>query len=124
MKDIKYINSYSFIFSARPGTPAYKFGKMNDKEIKKRLISFQSLAGEIKTQYRKKLIDKISNVLFENQINKENKYFGRDEYLNSVIVESNTNLIGKIKKVKITSGNHNTLYGEIIPQINQNNYAA
>ena len=124
MKNIKYINSYSFIFSARPGTPAFKLDKMNEKEVKKRLISFQTLAGEIKTQYRKKLIDKVSNVLFENQINNENKYFGRDEYLNSIIVESNVNLIGKIKKVKITSGNHNTLFGEIISQINQNTYAA
>ncbi len=124
MKNIKYINSYSFIFSARPGTPAFKLDKMNEKEVKKRLISFQTLAGEIKTQYRKKLIDKVSNVLFENQINNENKYFGRDEYLNSIIVESNVNLIGKIKKVKITSGNHNTLFGEIISQINQNTCAA
>ena len=28
----------------------------------------------------------------------ENKYFGRDEYFNSVIVESNNNLTGKNKK--------------------------
>ena len=124
MKNIKYINSYSFIFSARPGTPAFKLDKMNEKDLKKRLISFQTLAGKIKTQYRKKLINKVSSVLFENQINNENKYFGRDEYLNSIIVESNANLIGKIKKVKITSGNHHTLYGEIISEINQNTCAA
>ena len=124
VKYVKYINSYSFIFSARPGTPAFNLKKINQTEAKKRLISFQSLAEEIKTKYRETLIGKISNVLFENKTKEGNKYFGRDEYLNSVIVKSNESLFGKIKKVKIVSGNHNTLYGEIFSKLNQNSHAA
>ena len=124
IKNVKYINSYSFIFSARPGTPAFKLEKVNQSEAKERLISFQSIAEEIKTKYRETLIGGISNVLFENKTKEGNKYFGRDEYLNSVIVKSNESLVGKIKKVKITSGNHNTLYGETLSNLNQNNYAA
>ena len=124
MKYVKYINSYSFIFSARPGTPAFKLDRVNQSEAKKRLISFQSTAEEIKTNYRKTLIGKISNVLFENKTKDGNKYFGRDEYQNSVIVKSNVSLVGKIKKIKITNGNHNTLYGEIFSNLNQDNYAA
>ena len=124
IKNVKYINSYSFIFSARPGTPAFKLEKVNLSEAKERLISFQSLAEKIKIKYRKTLIGGISNVLFENKTKEGNKYFGRDEYLNSVIVKSKENLVGKIKKVKIISGNHNTLYGEIFINLNQDNYAA
>ena len=124
IKNVQYINSYSFIFSARPGTPAFELEKVNQSEAKERLISFQSLAEEIKTKYRETLIGGISNVLFENKTKEGSKYFGRDEYLNSVIVKSNENLVGKIKKVRITSGNHNTLYGEIFSNLNQNNYAA
>ena len=124
IKNVKYINSYSFIFSERPGTPAFKLEKVNQSEAKQRLISFQSIAEEIKTKYRKTLIGGVSNVLFENKTKEEKKYFGRDEYLNSVIVKSNESLVGKIKKVKITSGNHNTLYGETLSNLNQNNYAA
>ena len=124
IKDVKYINSYSFIFSARPGTPAFKLEKVNQSEAKERLISFQSIAKQIKTKYRETLIGRTSNVLFENKTKEGNKYFGRDEYLNSVIVKSNESLVGKIKKVKIVSGNHNTLYGEALPNLNQNNYAA
>jgi len=41
-----------------------------------------------------------------------------------VIVKSNESLVGKIKKIKIVSGNHNTLYGEALSNLNQNNYAA
>ena len=124
IKNVKYINSYSFIFSARPGTPAFKLEKVNQSEAKQRLISFQRIAEEIKTKYRETLIGGISNVLFENKTKEGKKYFGRDEYLNSVIVKSNENLVGKIKKIKITSGNHNTLYGETLSSLNQNNYAA
>ena len=124
IKNVKYINSYSFIFSERPGTPAFKLEKVDQSKAKQRLISFQSIAEEIKTKYRKTLIDGISNVLFENKTKEEKKYFGRDEYLNSVIVKSNESLVGKIKKVKIVSGNHNTLYGEALSNLNQNNYAA
>ena len=124
IKNVKYINSYSFIFSERPGTPAFKLEKVNQSEAKQRLISFQSIAEEIKTKYRETLIGGISNVLFENKTKEEKKYFGRDEYLNSVIVKSNESLVGKIKKVKIVSGNHNTLYGETLSNLKQNNYAA
>ncbi|MAC44694.1 MAG: tRNA (N6-isopentenyl adenosine(37)-C2)-methylthiotransferase MiaB [Pelagibacteraceae bacterium] len=122
--NVEYINSYSFIFSARPGTPAFELKKINQSEAKKRLVSFQSIAEKIKTKYRKTLIGKISNVLFENKTKDGNKYFGRDEYSNSVIVKSDENLVGKIKKVKITSGNHNTLYGETFSKFKQNIYAA
>ncbi len=124
IKKIKYIHSYSFVFSARPGTPAFKLEKINQSEAKRRLISFQSIAEEIKTKYRETLIGKISNVLFENKTKDGNNYFGRDEYQNSVIVKSNESLVGKIKKVKITSGNHSTLYGETFSNLRQNNYAA
>ena len=124
IKEVKYINSYSFIFSARPGTPAYKLEEINQSEAKKRLISFQNIAEKIKTKYRETLIGKISNVLIENKTKDGQKYFGRDEYLNSVIVKSDENLVGKIKKIKIISGNHKTLYGEIFSNKSQNNYAA
>ena len=70
------------------------------------------------------MINKICEVLFENKTKNENQYFGRDEYQNSVIVKSNKNLVGQIKKVRIYNGNHNTLYGEIVSDLSQKNYAA
>ena len=124
MKDIKFINSYSFIFSARPGTPAFNLEKINQKDAKNRLMKFQEVANQIKVDYRKNLINKNVNVLFENRTKKENKYFGRDEYFNSVIVNNNEDLVGKIKNIKILNVNHNTLYGEVISDLSKKNYAA
>ncbi len=111
MNDVEYINSYSYIFSARPGTPAFDLKKISPDEAKERLFQFQDLAKKIKNFYRENLIHKITKVLFENKMKDANKYFGRDEYYNSVIVESSENIIGLIKNVRILKGNQNTLYG-------------
>ena len=124
MTKIGFINSFSFLFSARPGTPAFNLKKVNETEAKNRLIEFQNIAEKIKINYRKNLLKKTVKVLFENKMKIGNRYFGRDEFFNSVIVESNENLSGKIKYVKISKGNLNTLFGEIASSFNQNNYAA
>ena len=73
---------------------------------------------------KKKLINKTVKVLFENKMKNTNKYFGRDEYFNSVIVNSNENLIGEIRRVKINSCNQNTLFGEINLEDTKKVYAA
>ena len=124
MNNVKFINSFSFIYSARPGTPAYNFININYEEAKKRLMDFQKIAEKIKTEYRTKLINKILKVLFENKTKRENKYFGRDEHFNSVIVKSKINLIGKVKNIKVLDINQNTLFGEVVSNFNQKDYAA
>ena len=124
MTKVGFINSFSFIFSARPGTPAFNLNKVDNKVTKDRLIEFQRIAEKTKTNYRKELIKKTAKVLFENKMKTGNNYFGRDEYFNSVIVKSDIDITGKIKNVKILKGNQNTLFGEIVPNFNQTNYAA
>tara|TARA_B100000963_G_scaffold252039_1_gene220806 strand:- start:1725 stop:3020 length:1296 start_codon:yes stop_codon:yes gene_type:complete len=124
MINIGYINSFSFIFSPRPGTPAFNLDKIDEKVAKNRLTDFQHTAEKIKNKYRKNLIKKNVKVLFENKMKNSNKYFGRDEYFNSVIVESNNDLTGKIMNVKILKTNQNTLFGEITLNFDKSNYAA
>jgi len=114
MKKIKFINSFSFIYSNRPGTPAGKLSVIEEVISKRRLKIFQETSNLIKREYRKRLINTDTKVLFENKVKEKNKYFGRDEFLNSVIVESSDNIIGKIKNVNLKDFNHNTLFGEII----------
>ena len=124
INQIKFINIYSFIYSERPGTPAFNLKKMDDKVSKKRLYEFQSNVEKIKTKYKKDLIGKKMKVLFENKVKNEDKYFGRDEYFNSVIVKSNTDLTGEIKDVRILNSNQNTMYGEVTSNLSKTNFAA
>ena len=124
VKEVGFINSYSFIFSPRPGTPAGNLQVVDTKIAKERLFIFQHIADEIKKNYRKKLINSNAKVLFENKMKNENKFFGRDEYFNSVIVNSREDLTGKIRNVKINQYNQNTLFGEVITDIQHKEHAA
>ena len=113
IQKVKFINSYSYIYSERPGTPAAKLKKINEDVAKERLVKFQIIANEIKKNYRQGLVNSFVKVLFENKSKDKNSYFGRDEYFNSVMVKSSSNLCGLIKNVKVKDWTHNTLYGEL-----------
>ena len=119
MESVQYINSYSYIFSPRPGTPASDMRMIDAKLAKERLIIFQKIAEKIKLSYKRKLLNRIVKVLFENKVIREkDKYFGRDEYQNPVMVYSKKNIIGKEKKVIIKKFSQHTIYGEIITSDN------
>ena len=124
LKEVNFINCYSFIYSERPGTPAAKIKKISDNITKERLKIFQNESNKIKINYRKNLFNKKSKVLFENRIGNKDKFFGRDEYSNSIIVTSKKNVKGKIENVEIINGNQNTLYGEINIKIEDKEFAA
>jgi tRNA-2-methylthio-N6-dimethylallyladenosine synthase len=119
IKKIGFINSYSFIFSARPGTPASKLVSTESYEAKKRLIKLQEVLEKINTQSKKNFLGKTAEVLFENKMKNQNKYFGRDKFLNSVVVESQKDLTGQLLNVKINNFNHNSLFGEIFKRENR-----
>ncbi len=124
LTEVKFINTYSFIFSPRPGTPASKEKMLKEEIARERLMIFQKKAQEIKLTYRKTLFNQTSKVLFENKSKDKNQFFGRDEFQNSVIVKTEENLKGKIKDVKIIDGNQNTLFGEIVQSIDKKEFAA
>ncbi len=121
---VKFIQTFSFIYSARPGTPSYNFKLNTLSDNKKKLAYFQKISNEIKNTYRKKLIGNNVKTLFENKMNQPNKYFGRDEYSNSVVVESEENLVGKIIEVKINNVNNQTLFGKKISSKKEREFAA
>ena len=114
IQEIQYINTFSFVYSPRPGTPASNDANFNHEESKKRLKTFQNFSNLIKKQYRKKLLNTEAVVLFENKMKDNVNYFGRDEFQNSVVVKSKLNLIGKSLTVKINKFNINTLFAEVV----------
>tara|TARA_B100000768_G_scaffold172334_1_gene180486 strand:+ start:182 stop:1552 length:1371 start_codon:yes stop_codon:yes gene_type:complete len=109
----RFINSYSFVYSPRPGTPAPEITNVEKETAKKRLIKLQEILEEINDQSKKNFLNKTIEVLFENKMKNQNKYFGRDQFLNSVVVESNMDITGQLINVKIKNYNHNSLFGEI-----------
>jgi len=111
LEKIRFVNSFSFIFSPRPGTTAANL-KMVDSEVaKKRLITIQKKLFNNQIELNKSMENQKIEVLIENKLSGQNKLFGRNKYLSSVIFEGNESLIGNLVDVKITSSNQNTLFG-------------
>ncbi len=119
IKRVKFINSYSFIFSPRPGTVAENLDLIKKKIAIERLEKIQNILFENQIQMNKSFKDKVVNVLVENLTDDKSKAFGRSEYMTSVIFNGKMSDIGKIVQVRIKDSNRNTLFGEIITNSDQ-----
>jgi len=112
IKKIKFINSYSFIFSPRPGTVAADLNLIDKKISMERLEKIQSQLYDNQMHMNKSLEDKTINVLVENLTEDKTQVFGRSEYMTSVIFNGKKEDVGKIVPVKINKSNRSTLFGE------------
>ena len=112
IKKIKFINSYSFIFSPRPGTVAADLNLIDKKISMERLEKIQSQLYDNQMNMNKSLEYKTINVLVENLTEDKTGVFGRSEYMTSVIFDGKKEDIGKIVPVKINKSNRSTLFGE------------
>ena len=119
IKRINFINSYSFIFSSRPGTVAANLELIDKKITIERLEEVQNLLFENQARMNKSLINKSLNVLVENLTDDKTQVFGRSEHMTSVIFDGNKSDIGKVLEVKIKKSNRSTLFGEKINNSNQ-----
>ena len=113
VKKIKFINSYSFIFSPRPGTKAAELKLIDNELSKERLNEIQKNLFNYQIKKNRSFEGKSVEVLVENRMQNQFKLFGRNEFNNSVIFAGNENNIGKIIKVKIENTNQNSLFGKI-----------
>ena len=113
IKKIKFINSFSFIFSPRPGTKASKLELINKNVAKERLKLIQEELFNNQIELNKSLENDAIEVLVENRMEKQNKLFGRNKYISPVIFQGDESYIGKVVKVKIQTSNQNTLFGVI-----------
>jgi len=113
LEKIRFINSFSFIFSPRPGTTAANLEMIDSEVAKKRLIIIQKKLFNNQIELNKSMEDQKIEVLVENKLSGQNKLFGRNKYLSSVIFKGSENHIGNLVDVKINNSNQNTLFGEI-----------
>ena len=119
IKKIKFINSYSFIFSPRPGTVAANLQLIEKNISIERLEKIQSQLFDNQANMNKNLEGKIISVLVENLTKDQSQVFGRSEYMTSVIFNGKKEDIGKIIQVKIIKSNRSTLFGETFDNLNQ-----
>ena len=119
IKRIKFINSYSFIFSPRPGTVASDYNLIDKKISNQRLLKVQNSLFENQINMNKSFESKTIKVLVENLTKDKSQVFGRSEYMTPVIFDGKEDDIGKIMSVKIVNCNRSTLFGKLAPNLNQ-----
>ena len=110
---VNFINSFSFIFSPRPGTTASNYELIDNEICKERLITIQKKLFNNQIQINKSMEKQSVEVLVENKLKNQNKYFGRNKYLSSVIFDGSEDIIGKLVEVKIENSNQNSLFGKL-----------
>ena len=111
IKNVGFINSYSFIFSPRLGTPAAKKKLNNLEENKQRLKNLQDVLKNIQLKNNNNFLGEYCEVLVENQLQEKGKFFGRTKVMTPVIFESENCKLGELVNVKVTSLNQNNLFG-------------
>jgi tRNA-2-methylthio-N6-dimethylallyladenosine synthase len=113
IEKIKFTNSYSFVFSPRPGTVAAELNLVDKKKSKERLEIIQKKLFNNQIEKNKSLETTSVDVLVENRMKDGTKLFGRTEYMTSVIFDGASDNIGRIVQVDITSSNQNSLFGKL-----------
>ena len=119
IKKIKFINSYSFIFSPRPGTVAANYKLINKIISEKRLKKVQNLLFENQININKSYENRILNVMVENLTKDKKKIFGRSQHMTPVIFNGQKDDIGSILPVRIKKFNRTTLFGDIVNKSNK-----
>ena len=111
IKKVGFINSYSFIFSPRPGTPASDIKVNNIMEAKERLKNLQNILISSQLKNNNNYLGKYCEVLVENKLINREKYFGRTKFMTPVVFKSENCKFGDVVSIKITSFNNNSLFG-------------
>jgi tRNA-2-methylthio-N6-dimethylallyladenosine synthase len=108
---VNFINSYSFIYSQRPGTPAVDRDQVLLDICKDRLMKLQTLLGDNQINNSKKLIGKKIEVLVENKTKTVDQFFGRSKFMHSIFFNSENSNPGDLVDIEITSYNSKNLFG-------------
>jgi len=114
IEEVGFDQSYSFIYSARPGTPAAVLADNTTDLIKKhRLGILQSVISANAAQLSKQMIGTVQSVLVDSISRKsETQVSGRTENNRVVNFTGDKKLIGYFADVKITDAWTNSLQGE------------
>jgi tRNA-2-methylthio-N6-dimethylallyladenosine synthase len=113
--EIGFAQSFSFKYSARPGTPAAAMPGQVPEDIKDaRLAALQALLAQQMKDFNAASVGRTMDVLLATPGRYPGQLVGRTPYLQAVIVDADASRIGTTCAVKITKAGSNTLHGEIV----------
>ena len=116
IKEIEFDQSYSFIYSKRPGTPAASIEDNTPYSVKKERLKFlQETINSLSKNRSKSIIGEKAEVLIEGVSSKfENMVTGRTTNNKIVNIPGHNKLVGELLNIQITDFNNKSLKGEIL----------
>ncbi len=116
IEDIGFDHSFSFIYSARPGTPAASFADDVSADVKKaRLARLQARILEMANDISRSMLGSTQTILVERPSRKDPGIMaGRTENNRVVNFAADESLIGEFVSVRITEALPNSLRGEFV----------
>jgi len=115
IEDVGFDQSFSFIYSQRPGTPAAGLPDDVRPETKKaRLSRLQQRIGEMAAAISQDMVGRVERILVEKVSRKrDDQLSGRTENNRVVNFDATPELIGRFVDVRITEALPNSLRGEL-----------
>lgn len=116
IETVRFDQSFSFIFSPRPGTPADMLADRIPAEVKSaRLTRLQARIREFQAQYSEDMVGSVQRVLVE-KVSRQNaaQLTGRTENLRWVHFDAPVRLLGEFVDVYITEATTNALRGRVV----------
>ncbi len=117
--DVGFDQSFSFIFSRRPGTPAASLpDDTSDATKHERLARLQNVINENARRINESMVGSVQNVLVEKPSRKNaNEMTGRTENMRYVNFPGDARMIGQFVDVEITQAMANSLRGRVVASI-------
>ncbi|TFW19727.1 tRNA (N6-isopentenyl adenosine(37)-C2)-methylthiotransferase MiaB [Massilia arenosa] len=117
--DVNFDNSYSFIFSKRPGTPAANLADDTPHEVKlRRLQHLQAVVDEQTRRISAGMVGRVERILVDGPSKKgDGEMQGRTENNRVVVFDGGANgasLVGQLVDTRITETLHYSLRGELV----------
>ena len=111
---VKYMNSYSFKYSPRPGTPAADREEIDEAILNERLKITQDLLNEQQIEYNNQFVKKTVQVLIDGAGKHTGQIKGKSQFNQSVALQGEKEIIGQIIPVQIKEVLTHSLLGEKI----------
>jgi tRNA-2-methylthio-N6-dimethylallyladenosine synthase len=114
--DVGFDQSFSFIYSKRPGTPAANLPDDTPAEVKSaRLKHLQAVLNDNAKAIARAMVGTVQRVLVEKTSTRDaGEFTGRTENMRYVNFVGNARMVGRFVDVRITEVMANSLRGEVL----------
>ncbi len=115
IRDVGFIQAYSFKYSARPGTPAAALDDQIPDAVKsQRLAELQAQLEKDQRAFNEGCVGRVMTVLFDRKGRHPGQLAGRSPYMQPVHAEVPADRFGAVADVRIDGGWANSLSGVLV----------